>query len=146
MGIFRHGLIVALLFLAAVLLADPASAGDADTCRNASGDEAIDACTRAITSGEYGGNYIATLLLKRGLKYHAKGDNDRAMADYDAAIRLDPQNADAFYNRGVEYRNKGDYDRAIADFDEVIRLDPQDARAFMNRAFAFSAKGDPTQP
>jgi len=51
-----------------------------------------------------------------------RGDNDRAIADFDAALKLDPKDAVAFNNRGFAYRHKGDADRAIADFGEAIRL------------------------
>ena len=72
----------------------------------------------------------------------AKGDHDRAIADYSEAIRLDPKHASAFNNRGIAYRAKGDHDRAIADYNEAIRLDPKDALAFNNRGIAYRAKGD----
>jgi Tfp pilus assembly protein PilF len=50
-----------------------------------------------------------------------KGDNDRAIADYNEAIRRDPNSALAFDNRGTAYLKKGDNDRAIADYNEAIR-------------------------
>ena len=62
--------------------------------------------------------------------YHDKGDNDRAIADYNEAIRLDPKYAMAFHDRGIAYSDKGDNDRAIADYSEAIRLDPKYAMAF----------------
>src|SRR5215510_2192721 len=37
---------------------------DADTCKQASGDVAIAACTRAIASGRYAGHYLAKLLTR----------------------------------------------------------------------------------
>ena len=36
----------------------------------------------------------------RGLAYSNKGDNDRAISDYNEAIRLSPKYALAFCNRG----------------------------------------------
>ncbi len=74
--------------------------------------------------------------------YRDKGDNDRAIADYNEAIRLDPKYAIAYNNRGIAYRAKGDNDRAIADYSEAIRLDPKYAVAFNNRGIAYRAKGD----
>src|SRR6266403_339236 len=56
---------------------------------------------------------------------HDKGDNDRAIADYNEAIRLDPKHARAFHHRGYAYSDKGDNDRAIADYNEAIRLNPK---------------------
>jgi tetratricopeptide (TPR) repeat protein len=71
----------------------------------------------------------------RGDVYKTKGALDRAIADYDAAIRLSPTFAHAFYGRGVAYRMRGDRDRAVADFREAIRLLPYasaDSRAELN--------------
>jgi tetratricopeptide (TPR) repeat protein len=51
-------------------------------------------------------------------------DYDQAFANYNQAIRLNPNNATIYYARGFAYADKGDFDRAILDFNEVIRLDP----------------------
>ena len=42
----------------------------------------------------------------RGAIYLAKGDRDRAIADYDQAIRLDPSYATAHFNRAYAYHLK----------------------------------------
>jgi Tfp pilus assembly protein PilF len=65
-----------------------------------------------------------------------KGDYDRALADLNEAIRLDPKSVLAFSQRGVLYVHKGDNGRAIADFNEAIGLDPNNALAFCNRGAA----------
>ena len=59
------------------------------------------------------------------LAYADKQEYDRAIADYDEAIRLNPEVATAFNNRGNAYADKHLYDRAIADYDEAIRLNPR---------------------
>ena len=69
----------------------------------------------------------------RGVVYAYKGDNDRAIADFNVAIRLDPTSALAFRNRGDAYTNKGEFGRALADYGEAIRLDPNNSTAFCNR-------------
>ena len=56
-----------------------------------------------------------------------------AIQDYDEAIRLNPNYADAYYNRGLAYGAKGDQDRAIQDLNEAIRLNPKDAGAYSGR-------------
>lgn len=46
---------------------------------------------------------------KRGNVYSYNGDYDRAIQDYDQAIRLNSSDAKTFYNRGAAYQDKGDY-------------------------------------
>jgi tetratricopeptide (TPR) repeat protein len=65
-----------------------------------------------------------------------KGDSDRAIADYSAAIRLNPKYIQALINRGVAYWMKGDSDRAIADYSAAIQHDPNNAVAFCYRGKA----------
>ena len=45
-----------------------------------------------------------------------KGDFDKAIADYDQAIKLN-SNGWMYYNRGDAWAGKGDYDKAIADYE-----------------------------
>jgi tetratricopeptide (TPR) repeat protein len=45
---------------------------------------------------------------------------DRAIADYDKAIAINPRHADAYVNRGNAYGEKGQTDGAIADLDKAI--------------------------
>jgi tetratricopeptide (TPR) repeat protein len=130
---------VTVLLLALQVMCSPAFADDADTCVKAAVDERFAACTRVIAAGQ--GN-LAWAYTNRGDVYLVTGDSDRAIADYDQAIRLDPKYAVAYNNRGSAYQDKGDNDRAIADHDTAIRLDPTYAHAYRNRGMAYWAKGD----
>jgi tetratricopeptide (TPR) repeat protein len=80
--------------------------------------------------------------MDQGVAYAKKGNFDRAITEYNEAIRLDPKNAGAFFSRGVAYAEKGDRDLAIADYSEVIRLNPKNAVAFANRGADYFKKGD----
>uniref|UniRef100_UPI000B1E57A9 tetratricopeptide repeat protein n=1 Tax=Bradyrhizobium tropiciagri TaxID=312253 RepID=UPI000B1E57A9 len=80
--------------------------------------------------------------LNRGYAYQVKGDPDRAIADYDRVISLNPKYALAYYNRSLLYRTKGDLDRVIADCSAAIALDPNYTDAYNTRAIAHLAKGD----
>ena len=64
------------------------------------------------------------------------------ISSYNEAIRLNPNNAEAYFRRGFEYSKKGDSDRAISDFNETIRLNPNNAEAYYNRGSAYDRKGD----
>lgn len=102
----------------------------------------IGGCTAVIQSGKYSGKNLSFAFVNRGLAYRAKGDNDRAITDYNMAIRLDPNDATAFMDRGNAYKRKGELDRALADYNESIRLMPKNADGFYNRGLAYYEKKD----
>src|ERR1041384_3873173 len=79
---------------------------------------------------------------ERGAAYGQKGDLDRAIADFDRAIQIEPNLADAYNNRGAAYGLKGDVDRAIADFDTAIQLNPRLKGAHYHRGLTYKLKGD----
>jgi tetratricopeptide (TPR) repeat protein len=66
---------------------------------------------------------------------------DQAIANYTETIRLNPNDADAYFNRAYTYGAKGLYDQAILDYTKAIRLEPDDALAYNNRGNAYSDKG-----
>jgi tetratricopeptide (TPR) repeat protein len=63
-------------------------------------------------------------LIARAGAYDRKEMTDRAIGDYDTALRLDPALADIFNARGELWRRKGDRPRALADFAAAIKLNP----------------------
>ena len=52
-----------------------------------------------------------------------KGEYERAIAEYDQAIKHSPEFAEAFLARGIAYSQKGERDRSIADYTRAIQLD-----------------------
>jgi tetratricopeptide (TPR) repeat protein len=76
------------------------------------------------------------------MTWRMKHDPDKAIADFSAAIRLDPKLALAYLNRGSVWREKDDLDRAIADFDEAVRLEPTLGHARFARGEAWHAKAE----
>jgi tetratricopeptide (TPR) repeat protein len=55
--------------------------------------------------------------------YQAKGETERAIADFEQTSRIEPTSSRGLSGHGAALFVKGEIDRAIAEFDEAIRLD-----------------------
>ena len=66
------------------------------------------------------------------------GQHFAAIKDYDKAIQLKPNAANAYINRGVAKGDLGQYSAAIKDYDKAIQLKPNDATA----ATAYNNRGE----
>ena len=67
-------------------------------------------------------------LIARAGAYDRKDLIDRAIGDYDTALRLDPTLSDIFNARGELWRKKGDRPHALHDFAAAIKLNPDHPR------------------
>jgi lipoprotein NlpI len=63
----------------------------------------------------------------RGLAYGGKGDFERAVADYTAAIALNPQAASTIFHRGIAQLYLGALPKALSDVNQAAELEPKDA-------------------
>jgi tetratricopeptide (TPR) repeat protein len=138
----RGGLIFALFALA--IAAGPAAAGDREDCFAGKDDQRrITACS-ALIAGEPAN---AILYHHRGLAFHAKGDYERAIADYGKAAELKPGYAPVYESRAQTYAAKGDYVQAIADSARAVELTPKPvpktAKAAAPRKVKVAAKARP---
>ncbi|MDE0158754.1 MAG: tetratricopeptide repeat protein [Candidatus Dadabacteria bacterium] len=79
--------------------------------------------------------------LYSGLKHQVKKNIEKAMKDYDEAIKLDPRCTEAYNNRGSAKSHLGKHEEAIKDYDQAIKLDPQDGMTYYNRGKAKSSLG-----
>ncbi len=82
---------------------------------------------------------------RRGVLYVKAGRLDRAVLDYNEALRLDPNFAVAYSERGKVYRLQGKLDAALADCDRAVKLDPRLVTAYCHRAEIWLAQGAPTK-
>jgi tetratricopeptide (TPR) repeat protein len=58
----------------------------------------------------------------RGKDKSALGDKKGAIADYNLAIRINPQYGNAYYNRGLAKSDLGDRKGAIADYQIAAKI------------------------
>ena len=83
----------------------------------------------------------AAALLARGKVWFYLGDRDKAMADLDRGLRLNPESS-ALTIRAWIWKQKGDADKAIADFDAAIRLNPRESLAWRVRGATWASKDE----
>ncbi len=66
----------------------------------------------------------------------------KAMADFDKAIELAPDNAYLYYDRASLQVGSGNTGEAIEDYSRAIRIEPHMAEAYYNRGLLYYAQGD----
>ncbi len=81
-------------------------------------------------------------LLNRGRDRFQHGDYKGAIEDFNQAIVLNPNDANAYYNRGLVLHELGDDLNAIWNFDRALQLNPRDGFAYLHRAGARYGLGD----
>jgi tetratricopeptide (TPR) repeat protein len=83
-------------------------------------------------------------LTARGLALSSgKGKNpDKAVADFDSAIALDPKATIAYYHRANLAYGKAQYDKALADYNTVIEHDPGFDWAYHVRGWIYYRRMD----
>jgi len=79
----------------------------------------------------------AEAAIAHGNTAYDKKDYDKAISEYNEAIRLDPSLTNAYTYRGLTYWCKKENDKAISDHNEAIRLDPKCAPAYTYRGLAY---------
>ena len=78
----------------------------------------------------------------RGVEAIKRRDYDRAIAEFDEVLRLDPSSADALFERGVSYIEKRNYAAACDNLGRSIRLRPGLALTYYERGLAIWRQGD----
>jgi tetratricopeptide (TPR) repeat protein len=115
---------------AAVPPADPAPCFAAISAND--DDKIIDACGALIDNERTAKADRLKALIARAGAFTRKDQGDRAIADDDIALQLDPSQADLFNSRGELWRNKGDRRKALLDFGAALKLNPDHPAAKAN--------------
>lgn len=108
---FSAAVISATLLAAASRPMDAADQRDWDRCKDvgnaAATDQNIAACGRISNDRKETASNRTFAYSNRCALWTTKRDPERALADYNDAIRLDPKYANAFHNRGNVYYAMG---------------------------------------
>jgi lipoprotein NlpI len=141
------GPIAVVVAIALSLVAEAGQREDDNLARCASEGDAeriIHYCTRAIATRPLEPSSLAAMYHNRAGAYVEKGEYDRAVRDYDEAIRLMPRVSYWYGGRGLAFLRKGDSDSALRDFDTAIRMNAADVTALLNRAVLRAARAEYT--
>ena len=84
----------------------------------------------------------AAKYIERGQTYLKTGEWEKAYLDFDEAIRLEPNNAEAFRFRGASLYKMGEAELAIKDYSQAIKLDPNNSDLHLNRGILQADSGD----
>ena len=80
----------------------------------------------------------------RGYAFLLRRDPDKAISDYDRAIRIDPKYAKAHFFRGLAYEAKSEQDKAVADYTAAIRFDPTLCQSLLRPGLTSKERPMPT--
>lgn len=64
-------------------------------------------------------------LIRARVYYELKNNKDKALAELAEAIKIDPNNAELYFERGKIYNNEKEYAKAVSDFDTTLKIKPK---------------------
>ncbi|HEY9614239.1 tetratricopeptide repeat protein, partial [Allocoleopsis sp.] len=93
--------------------------------------------SRSLVAAQQEKQTSAVDLYNRGVDKLNAGNYQGAIADFNQALQIDPNDADTYYNRGYAQHTLGRYDQALADYTQAIQLNPKFAQAYSNRGYTY---------
>ena len=111
-------------------------------------DEARREIDKAIALDPGKAHYYSQRAMAMSMPAFDSGDEGalcEALIYMDEAIKLDPKNAEAYFDRGLIYGGLGESEMELADFSTTIALDPGHASAYERRFQCFSDLGQKDQ-
>jgi Tfp pilus assembly protein PilF len=79
--------------------------------------------------------------VNRGLAYLKLGEHEKAVADFNEAIRLDPLQAEHYFKRGLAYKELRDLEKASSSFASAIQFNDKHAAAYHHMASTLQSLG-----
>jgi tetratricopeptide (TPR) repeat protein len=91
---------------------------------------ALSDCNAAMHRVDKKNEHYSHLYVSRGLVRLRQGEYDKALADFNDALKMTPKNARALYARGVAESRKNDRKQSAADLEAAAQIEPQVAAKF----------------
>jgi tetratricopeptide (TPR) repeat protein len=101
----------------------------------------LDHCDAALRDRKLSKKHRIATLINRGILFNHRGAYAAAIADFDAALALDPAASAAYVNRGNTYFYSRQLDLAVEDYSTSLQMNPRNPHlAHYNRGLVHEAK------
>jgi len=101
----------------------------------------LEHCDAALRDRTLAKKHRVATLINRGILFNHRGDYTAAIADFEAALALDPAASAAYVNRGNTYFYSRQLDRAIEDYSTSLQMNPRNPHlAHYNRGLVNEAR------
>jgi tetratricopeptide (TPR) repeat protein len=91
---------------------------------------ALSDCNKAVHRADKQNENYSNLFVYRGLVRLRQGNYDKAMADFNDALKMTPKNAGALYARAVAESRKNEKQESASDLEAARQITPQVAERF----------------
>ena len=137
----RHLWIIAFLALVGVMLVACGGGGEPPTPTQVPSTPTPAATpTPAPTSTPSAGDHV-----EMGMEYYEQGELEKAIAEFEIAIELDPEDAEAHRNLGTAYGEQNKWEEATVAYEKAIELAPDFGEAYGDLAAAYFNLGKPAE-
>ena len=87
-------------------------------------------------AAEMGDSYV-----HKGNEFYHEQQWDKAIEQYQLALKINPEHLGALHNLGIAYQSKRDFSKAIATFQEIKKLDRLYVPAYISMGLIYAQKG-----
>ena len=77
----------------------------------------------------------------KGVHFYKQGEFEKAIAEFQYALKADPEYSQAYYNLGIVSDDKGLYEQAIKEYKKALQINPAYEEALVNLGIIYSNKG-----
>src|SRR2546430_8977303 len=77
---------------------------------------------------------------KEGIEAAKNKQWDKAINNFEKAVKADPKEANNHNNLGLAYKGAGKLDQAVKAFSDAIAVEPNDSAAFINRGVVYTSQ------
>ena len=134
--------VLAALFLALLAPATRVAAGIETDCRSEDWERRISGCTAIIENPNMSPDLKAEAYATRALALSLKGQFERSIDDYDAALNIEPNFAVALNNRAWAFHKWGKGPKGLIDVEKSLALNPMSEHTWDTRAHIRQSMGN----